>query len=216
MQRRSILQASLLALLAPAAAQASPAEPRRLRLRHAATGARFDGIYARGGVADPVGMQELSAVLADTGSGAIHLFDLDAVDIVWEMGRRQRMAEITVLSGYRTPASNRAVHGAGDSQHLRAAAMDLLVPAASYQAFGEAALKLGRGGVGLYPGRGFVHLDSGPVRHWGGEGPAIAMAPMRGLSRSELRQFREGNRGPGWPLEEVIELRGLRRTYRIQ
>jgi uncharacterized protein YcbK (DUF882 family) len=29
-----------------------------------------------------------------------------------------------------------------------------------------AALSLHQGGVGSYPKRGFVHIDSGPVRRW--------------------------------------------------
>ncbi|RAI54128.1 YcbK family protein [Roseicella frigidaeris] len=75
--------------------------------------------------------------------------------------------EITILSGYRTPETNYAVHGAGDSQHLRAGAVDVMVAPDRIAAFGEQALRLGRGGVGIYGSRGFVHVDSGPVRRWG-------------------------------------------------
>ena len=34
------------------------------------------------------------------------------------------------------------------------------------QAVRAAGLALGRGGVGYYPGAGFVHLDTGPPRRW--------------------------------------------------
>jgi uncharacterized protein YcbK (DUF882 family) len=167
-----------------------PPEIRRLKLRHATSGAVFSGIYHNGLVADPVAMAELSEVLADTRTGAIRLFDSDAIDIVWEMGRRQRMAEFVVLSGYRTLATNRQVGGAGDSQHLVAAALDLQIPAGKFNEFGQAALKLARGGVGLYPTHGFIHLDSGPVRRWddGGSQPSTKIAAVAPPIRSAAEQ----------------------------
>jgi uncharacterized protein YcbK (DUF882 family) len=162
-----------------------PPQARRLRLRHAASGATFSGLYHNGRAADPVAMAELSAVLADTRSGQVRPFDINAIDIVWEMSRRQRLAELIVLSGYRTEATNREVNGAVNSQHLRAAALDLQVPAAQFDSFGEAAIRLGRGGVGLYRAHGFIHLDSGTVRRWtdgggsaaGGTLPVVAKGP---------------------------------------
>lgn len=149
---------------------AEPQEPRRLRLRHAATGARFSGTYHDGREPDPSAMAELSLVLADQPGDCSRPppFDPAALDILWELGCRQGMDEFVILSGYRTVTTNRAVGGAGDSQHLHARALDVEVPSARLRTFGAAALALGRGGVGIYASRGFVHLDCGPVRHWWG------------------------------------------------
>jgi uncharacterized protein YcbK (DUF882 family) len=155
-----------------------PPEARRLQLRHAASGAAFSGIYHNGHAADLVAMAELSEVLADTRTGETRPFDINAIDIAWELGRRQRMAEIIVLSGYRTKATNREVNGAVNSQHLRAAALDLQISKAKFDSVGEAAFKLGRGGVGLYPTHGFIHLDSGPVRYWIDDGGPASTAPV--------------------------------------
>lgn len=166
-----------------------PPAARRLQLRHAASGAAFSGIYRNGPAVDPVAMAELSEVLADTRTGETRPFDVDAIDIVWEMGRRQHMAELIVLSGYRTTATNREVNGAVNSQHLRAAALDLQIARAGFDSFGEAALKLGRGGVGLYPAHGFIHLDSGPVRHWiDGSGPALTASVVKRRPRTPAEQ----------------------------
>ncbi len=152
-------------------------EPRRLLLRHGGTGARFDGPWHDGTAPDPVAMAELSAVLADAGVGPPRPFDPDAIAILWEVAARTRLGtEIRVNSGYRSPGVNRAAHGAGDSLHLRAAALDVDVPAGRLPAVAAAAVALGRGGVGVYARRGFIHLDSGPVRHWR-EGAARAAAP---------------------------------------
>ncbi|WP_159996854.1 DUF882 domain-containing protein [Roseomonas sp. 18066] len=193
------LTAALLAKPGAAAAAVLPArEPpgaRRLRLRHAASGAVFSGIYHNGHAADPVAMAELSEVLADTRTGKVRPFDVEAIDIVWEMSRRQRMAELIVLSGYRTEATNREVNGAANSQHLRAAALDLQIATSQFDSFGDAALKLGRGGVGFYRAHGFIHLDSGVVRHWiDGGGPAVAVVrgpPPRTAAEQRIDRLAE-------------------------
>ncbi|PHK96101.1 twin-arginine translocation pathway signal protein [Pseudoroseomonas rhizosphaerae] len=186
-------------LVAPGLAHAAarrraspPLAQRRLELRHAATGARFEGPYHNGVDFDAGAMRELSIVLADTRTGTVRPFDPKAIDILWEVGARERMASFNVLSGYRTPASNAAVHGAGDSQHMRAAALDVQVPKAKLASFGHAALALGRGGVGSYPDHGFVHVDSGPVRSWGFDRAAgVARAPARTPEQIRLDRMAE-------------------------
>jgi uncharacterized protein YcbK (DUF882 family) len=55
---------------------------------------------------------------------------------------------------------------ARNSYHLRGQAVDLFFPDRSTRNLRQAALRLGRGGVGYYPGSGFVHVDTGPVRAW--------------------------------------------------
>jgi uncharacterized protein YcbK (DUF882 family) len=163
--------ASLATFLFPRIVQANAS--RRIALRHAGTGARFSGPWHDGRAPDRIAMAELSQALADPGCEPARPFDPDTIAIVWEIANRTRLGgELDVHSGYRTPHVNRAVHGAGDSQHLRASAMDIGVPSGRLPAVAEAALKLGRGGVGVYRRRGFVHLDSGPVRHWSDGGAA--------------------------------------------
>jgi uncharacterized protein YcbK (DUF882 family) len=191
MQRRVLLlgavAASALAGAAEAAPRRSAPQPRRagpaarrLQLRHAHTGARFAGPYHDGRTPDPSAMAELSIVLADSRTGAVRPFDPHAIDVLWEVAQKAGAAgELLIYSGYRTPETNALVDGAGDSQHLRAAALDVHMPAERLAGFGETALRLGRGGVGIYAQRGFVHLDSGPVRSWGDlpSGVAVAARP---------------------------------------
>lgn len=113
-------------------------------------------------------MSDLSVVLADSRTGAVRPFDPLAIDVLWEVAQKTgATGEFLIFSGYRTPETNRAVDGAGDSQHLRAGALDVHVATERLAAFGEVALRLGLGGVGVYARQGFVHLDSGPVRRWG-------------------------------------------------
>lgn len=161
-------------LIASGYAQAGARRPeprvtsRRLKIRHAASGARFSGTYHDGRAPDPAALADLSVVLADSRTGAVHPFDPQVIDILWAVGQRARLqGEFVVFSGYRTAESNAIVCGAGNSQHLRGGALDVCAPSRQLADLGDAALALGRGGVGVYAQRGFVHLDSGPVRHWG-------------------------------------------------
>jgi uncharacterized protein YcbK (DUF882 family) len=196
MHRRTLLlgvAASALVVMTNSARAAPRRRPlpavRRLVIRHAATGARFAGPYHDGRVIDPVALADISAVLADSRTGAIHPFDPAALDFLWKAGQRAGIhGEFLIASGFRTRATNTAVLGAGDSQHLRAAALDVCIPAAQIAGFGEVAQQLQLGGVGMYASRGFVHLDSGPVRNWavgpGGRGTPRQQDPLARMAEA--------------------------------
>ena len=178
MRRRALLAAATgsavpAGLVRPArAVSGRPEAPspaaRRLELRHAWSGKRFSGAYHDGSSHDPAALAELSAFLADRRTGAVHPVDPRVIDILWDVGRRAGVrGEFVVFSGYRTPETNAAVCGAGNSQHLRGRALDVCAASRGVADLAAAALALGRGGVGVYARQGFIHLDSGPVRRWG-------------------------------------------------
>jgi uncharacterized protein YcbK (DUF882 family) len=79
--------------------------------------------------------------------------------------------EVHVISGFRSPEYNawllRRGHAvARQSLHLVGKAIDVRLPGVALAHVRQAALALGRGGVGYYPQSDFVHLDSGRVRAW--------------------------------------------------
>lgn len=82
---------------------------------------------------------------------------------------RAILGPIGIVSGYRCPARNKAVHGASQSQHLTGNAADLNVPAGKQDAYVRAALQVpafNHGGIGVYPNGG-VHVDRrGWVARW--------------------------------------------------
>lgn len=77
------------------------------------------------------------------------------------LGHRQ----LTVLSAYRTPAHNRSIGGARDSQHVQGRALDLRPPAGRTPFEMYSAIRAAKadghlpdlGGIGLY--NTFVHVD---------------------------------------------------------
>ena len=81
--------------------------------------------------------------------------------------------EIHIISGYRSPSYNRNLrsksHGvAKNSLHMKGMAIDLAIPGIRLDQIRRSALALAAGGVGYYPGGGFVHVDSGHFRAWQG------------------------------------------------
>jgi uncharacterized protein YcbK (DUF882 family) len=78
-----------------------------------------------------------------------------------------------LLSGYRSPKTNAMLRSksggvAKNSLHMKGQAADLRLKSRSVGQMARAAESCASGGVGRYSGSNFVHMDCGPVRHWGG------------------------------------------------
>jgi uncharacterized protein YcbK (DUF882 family) len=172
MQRRSILSIAALSVLAPWPAAALPAAPRvdRIDLINAHTGERFSGAFRDSKGPIDSAMKELSFFLRDFHCGQETEMDVRVLDFLAAVLNSVGATRGTVLSAYRTPATNemlaRTTFGVAEhSQHLYGRALDIYLPARLEEAMGQArAMK--RGGVGWYPNSHFMHLDCGPVRNW--------------------------------------------------
>ncbi len=80
---------------------------------------------------------------------------------------RDGPARIELLSGYRTPRTNAALPGAArDSMHMYGRAADFRIPGFDMDRLVRVMEALQVGGVGRYPGRNFVHVDTGRLRRW--------------------------------------------------
>lgn len=76
-------------------------------------------------------------------------------------------APLRIHSAYRTPKTNQRTEGAAlNSRHIVGRAADISVSGVSNVRLAGMASLLGRGGTGLYPGRNFVHVDTGDERIW--------------------------------------------------
>lgn len=73
---------------------------------------------------------------------------------------------VYVLSGYRTLRTNRKVGGVSNSQHMECNALDIMIDKVSVRQLYKAARRTQVGGLGFYPDKHFIHIDSGRVRRW--------------------------------------------------
>lgn len=78
---------------------------------------------------------------------------------------------VQLISGYRSLETNNELraHSRGvakHSYHTRGQAMDFHIEGIALSNVRKAALSMSAGGVGYYPSSNFVHIDTGPVRHW--------------------------------------------------
>jgi zinc D-Ala-D-Ala carboxypeptidase len=68
--------------------------------------------------------------------------------------------KVVVSSGYRDPFYNDRVGGADGSYHMKCMAVDFFIPGVSKRDLIRYAMRNGRvGGLGCYPGKGFIHVD---------------------------------------------------------
>ena len=166
-------------LLAAIAAQPVllPAAPgsqeRRLRLYETHTREHIDIVYKRNEAFLPEALAQLDHFLRDSITGAVHHYDPRVFDVLFDLTRATGHpgAEIQIICGYRSPQTNEYLrtHTSGvakQSLHMQAEAIDIRLPGVKTLALRNAALALGRGGVGYYPVSGFVHVDVGRVRQW--------------------------------------------------
>lgn len=156
----------------PAATRAYRPRQDRLSLYNVHTGERLAVQYVADGRFDGAALSRLSHFLRDWREGAVIAIDPQVIDILATVqAATGAQAPVYVLSGYRTPRTNAMLARtsrlvARNSLHIRGMAVDFVLPDRDLRALRDYAVSLRAGGVGYYPGHGFLHVDSGRVRTW--------------------------------------------------
>lgn len=93
--------------------------------------------------------------------------------VLRDAARHFRTFRVDIVSGFRAPKYNLMLRKKGhevarDSQHTHGEAVDFRLPGVNTRALEKWARGLRLGGVGMYLESGFVHVDTGPIRRWGG------------------------------------------------
>lgn len=147
---------------------------RRVRMYSGRTGESLDTIYWIEGEYIPQVMKEINHFMRDWRSGDRVEMDVRTVDIMAAAHSLMDVSEpYMLLSGYRSPATNAMLRSksggvARNSLHMKGQAADLRLKSRSVGQMAKAAEACASGGVGRYSRSNFVHMDCGPVRHWGG------------------------------------------------
>lgn len=150
------------------------AEVRTISLYHVHTHESLTITYKKDGRYIPSAMAQLNYILRDWRKNRPTTMSPETIDLMWELhedlGSKQ---PIRIICGYRSSETNAMLkrigrHVATQSQHITGKAIDMYFPDVPLEKLRNSALVRQVGGVGYYPagGGGFVHVDSGHVRHW--------------------------------------------------
>lgn len=164
-------------------AQASP-ETRIIALKHHWTREELKIAYRIGDAYQPDAMAAIDRLMRDYRCNKTTAIDPKLVDLLYELHQELGgQGFIRVVSAYRSEGYNASLLRAGrsvdpDSQHTLGRAADVIFPGVKADRLRAAAEAKGLGGVGFYPFSGpiFVHVDTGPVRHWTETDPRMRRA----------------------------------------
>lgn len=147
---------------------------RRVRMYSGRTGESMDTIYWVEGKYIKEVLTEVNHFMRDWRTDQSKTMDPRTLDIMAASHRLLDVSEpFMLLSGYRSPQTNAMLRSksggvAKHSLHMVGQAADLRLKSRSVGQMARAAEACASGGVGRYSGSNFVHMDCGPVRHWGG------------------------------------------------
>lgn len=173
--------------LAPAV---SGGETRTISIYHIHTKESLTVTYMKNGKYIPSAMKKINYILRDWRRNEVITMSPRTIDLMWELhadlGSKR---PVHIVSGYRSPKTNAFLKKVGrnvarKSQHMVGKAIDIYFPDVPTEKMRNSALVRQVGGVGYYRSgggpTGFLHIDSGRVRHWG---PAISQRQMARIMR---------------------------------
>lgn len=168
----------------------SGGETRTLSLYHVHTGESLTITYMKDGKYIPSAMKKINYLMRDWRRKETITISPKTIDLMWELHADLGSKKpIHIVCGYRSPKTNAFLKKIGrnvarKSQHMLGKAIDLYFPDVSTEKMRNSALVRQVGGVGYYRSgggpTGFLHIDSGHVRHWG---PAISSSQMARIMR---------------------------------
>ena len=146
---------------------------RRIKMYSGRTGESIDTVYWVEGKYIRDSLNEINIFMRDWRTGQAIGIDPRMIDVAAASHRLLQTNEpYMMLSGYRSPKTNAMLRSqssgvARNSLHMTGKAADLRLKSRSVAQMTRAAQSCNAGGVGRYSRSNFVHMDCGPVRHWG-------------------------------------------------
>lgn len=180
MNRRTFLQNTLatasVGIFSPSVISAAVNDPdnnRIIKLSNQNTNEKLKVTFWRNNWFDQDAFDEIEHFFRDWREDATHKIDPYLIDLLYKISEKTGGdKELILLSGYRTPKTNQwlANHpkyrAAKDSLHLYGRAVDFTVPNKRLSTASKHARSFQVGGVGYYPSRHFIHVDTGKQRYW--------------------------------------------------
>ncbi|MEM9715554.1 MAG: DUF882 domain-containing protein [Pseudomonadota bacterium] len=145
---------------------------RQLKMQAQRSGEQINIVYWIDGKYVKPALQEISNLMRDWRNDEVMNMDVNNIDNIAAVQNLLETNEpFMLLSGYRTPATNRMLASksrrvAKDSYHTKGMAADLRLQSRSMTKVAAAAQAVAGGGVGRYYRSNFTHIDCGPIRTW--------------------------------------------------
>ena len=196
----SVKQARMLAavlgvtVLGATAGGANAAE-RTISMYHIHTKERITITYWKDGRYIPSALRKLDWFLRDWRKDKAVRMDPRTIDLIWKLHADLGSKEpVHIICGHRSAATNAMLRRIGRnvarrSRHITGQAIDFKFPDVPTWKVRNLALAYGIGGVGYYGRNGFIHVDTGRVRHW----PRIPQRKLASIIREYKRYI-----GRGW------------------
>jgi len=156
-------------------------KPRTIDLIRPASNERSKLLYWKDGEIIDSAYQELCHILRDVNGKQTAAIDPKLFETLWAtqayVSRFGMTKPLEILSGYRTPESNRhlieqGVPAARKSLHMDGKAADIRIPHLHEEVLGSLITSFREGGVGFYyratANGGWIHTDTGLQRSWKG------------------------------------------------
>lgn len=146
---------------------------RSIAMDNVHTGERINLVYCENGYYVPGALEEINYFFRDFRANLIKPIDPRLLDLLHSIHQSSDASKpFNLVSGYRSPQTNAMLAAQNEgvarhSMHIEGKAADINLPGRQLSLLQRVALALRFGGVGYYPQSGFVHVDTGRVRHWG-------------------------------------------------
>ncbi len=143
-----------------------------LSLYNTRTGEAWNRVYWCEGDYVPEALEEINHLFRDHRTNEVKVIDPRLLDLLYDLNEKLGSRRpFHVVSAYRSPETNailrrRSRRIARNSLHIEGMAVDIRLPDRNMRQLAKAAVSLQSGGVGYYPRRQFVHVDTGKVRRW--------------------------------------------------
>ncbi len=211
--KKSVYAVFVTAFLAISFAATASAETRTLSLYFPHTKESMTLTYKKDGRYIPSAMRKLNWFFRDWRRNKATQMDPVTIDLLWELYKdlgAKKPAHI--VSAFRSQTTNSMLRRIGrkvarHSQHVRGKAIDVYFPDVPTSRLRGSALARRVGGVGYYPrsGRhGFVHVDSGTVRHW----PRMSRSRLASVIKNHRYTIGARHTRPSTPTVLVASAKG--------
>ena len=168
----SVVISGMIPLPALAAISQRPGARRSLDFFNTHTRESLRACYFEQGRYQPDALVRINTILRDHRTDDVQPIDCRLLDVLYALKTTiNPRTPFHIISGYRSPATNEMLRRktggvARSSYHVKGKAVDIRLPGYGTDRLRNQCLRLKSGGVGYYPKTGFVHIDTGPVRHW--------------------------------------------------